>query len=81
MLEMRPGCECCDGDLPPDAEARICSLECTFCVSCAEDVLGGVCPNCGCDLTPRPKRAARLLDRYPPATQRTVKQAGCAPAR
>ena len=32
MLELRPGCECCDKDLPPDSmEARICSYECTFC--------------------------------------------------
>jgi hypothetical protein len=32
MLELRPGCECCDKDLPPDAlDARICSFECTFC--------------------------------------------------
>ncbi|HEX9748758.1 MAG TPA: DUF1272 domain-containing protein, partial [Methylomirabilota bacterium] len=30
MLELRPGCECCDRDLPPGAEdARICSFECT----------------------------------------------------
>ena len=42
MLQIRPGCECCDTDLPPDSsEARICSFECTFCASCAETVLGG----------------------------------------
>lgn len=30
MLEMRPGCECCDKDLPPDSvDARICTFECT----------------------------------------------------
>ncbi|WP_353245972.1 DUF1272 domain-containing protein, partial [Limnohabitans sp.] len=40
MLQLRPSCECCDKDLPPDAtEARICSFECTFCASCAENVL------------------------------------------
>ena len=30
MLELRPNCECCDKDLPPEsAEARICTFECT----------------------------------------------------
>ncbi|MGO7163955.1 DUF1272 domain-containing protein, partial [Rhizobium johnstonii] len=30
MLELRPNCECCDKDLPPDSiEARICTYECT----------------------------------------------------
>ena len=48
MLELRPGCECCDRDLPPDSdEARVCSFECTFCRNCAEGVLKGRCPNCG----------------------------------
>ncbi|MGO8462664.1 DUF1272 domain-containing protein, partial [Rhizobium ruizarguesonis] len=28
MLELRPNCECCDKDLPPDSiEARICTYE------------------------------------------------------
>jgi len=32
MLQLRPSCECCDRDLPPDSsEAMICSFECTFC--------------------------------------------------
>jgi uncharacterized protein len=45
MLELRPGCECCDRDLPPaSADARICSYECTFCADCAETVLKGICP-------------------------------------
>ncbi len=48
MLELRPNCECCDRDLPPDsADARICSFECTFCSSCSEGTLKGICPNCG----------------------------------
>jgi hypothetical protein len=42
MLELRPGCECCDRDLPPDStEALICTFECTFCTTCAHDKLGG----------------------------------------
>jgi hypothetical protein len=32
MLQLRPDCECCDADLPPDSgDAPICSFECTFC--------------------------------------------------
>jgi uncharacterized protein len=34
-LQLRPNCEYCDKDLPPDApNARICSYECTFCADC-----------------------------------------------
>ncbi|MEP6689201.1 MAG: DUF1272 domain-containing protein [Gemmatimonadales bacterium] len=48
MLELRPTCENCNNALPPASlDARICSYECTFCVSCVEGVLGNVCPNCG----------------------------------
>jgi len=57
MLELRPGCECCDRDLPPDsAAARICSFECTFCSDCAETRLANRCPNCGGELLRRPVR-------------------------
>ena len=59
MLELRPNCELCDKDLPPDAaEARICSYECTFCASCVDSVLHDVCPNCGGGFQPRPIRPA-----------------------
>jgi hypothetical protein len=48
MLELRPGCECCDKDLPPEAaDAMICTFECTFCRDCVDTRLGGRCPNCG----------------------------------
>lgn len=78
MLSLRPNCECCDRDLPPSSpDARICTFECTFCVSCAEDVLAGTCPNCGGNLVPRPIRPARLLHKYPASTQRVVKEHGC----
>jgi hypothetical protein len=81
MLQMRPGCECCDKDLPPEStEARICSFECTFCASCAESVLGGACPNCGGSFAPRPTRARAKLDKYPASTERIYKPAGCAKA-
>ena len=56
-LEMRDQCERCGVGLAQDAEAVICSYECTFCQPCAE-AMGFVCPNCGGELVPRPKRAA-----------------------
>ncbi len=60
MLELRPNCELCDKDLPPAAaDARICTYECTFCAACVEDVLHGVCPNCGGGFEARPIRPAR----------------------
>jgi len=78
MLELRPNCECCDRDLPPDAvEARICSYECTFCRDCAEGVLGGRCPNCGGELVQRPIRPTDRLLRHPASTQRVLKPQGC----
>ncbi|MFM7848618.1 MAG: DUF1272 domain-containing protein [Rubrivivax sp.] len=81
MLELRPGCECCDRDLPPESkEARICSFECTFCAPCAESKLGGICPNCGGELVPRPRRPAAKLAKNPPTAQRTFKPEGCAKA-
>lgn len=81
MLELRPGCECCDKDLPPDStEARICSFECTFCATCADTVLAGKCPNCGGELLARPRRPADKLAKNPPATKRTWNPAGCGKA-
>ena len=74
MLQMRPNCECCDVDLPPQSdEARICSFECTFCAACAEQRLGGKCPNCGGTLVIRPTRAAALLAKFPASTERVLK--------
>ena len=57
MLELRPNCEYCDRDLPPDdTEARICTYECTFCADCVATKLHTVCPNCGGGFAPRPIR-------------------------
>ncbi len=79
MLELRPNCECCERDLSPDStEARICSFECTFCASCAETKLGGICPNCGGDLVMRPRRPASKLVDYPASATRVFKPQGCA---
>lgn len=59
MLEMRPNCEWCDRDLPPNGpDARICTYECTFCAGCVERHLENVCPNCGGGFERRPIRPA-----------------------
>ncbi len=79
MLKLRPSCECCDRDLPPDSpDARICSFECTFCVGCATEQLKGICPNCGGELTPRPRRPMNKLAASPGSTHRVFKPHGCA---
>jgi uncharacterized protein len=78
MLALRPNCECCDKDLPPDAQdAMICTFECTFCRDCVEGKLGGRCPNCGGNFAPRPIRPAEKLAKYPPSTTRVLKPQGC----
>lgn len=78
MLELRPGCECCDVDLPPDSmDARICTYECTFCARCTETKLLGVCPNCGGELVRRPRRPAARLVKDPASTKRVHKPQGC----
>ncbi|NQZ11872.1 MAG: DUF1272 domain-containing protein [Algicola sp.] len=77
MLEIRPNCECCDKDLPPDSiEAMICTYECTFCKNCVDEILSNVCPNCGGGFCPRPirpKMACRpglSIAHQPASTQR-----------
>lgn len=80
MLQMRPNCECCGRDLPPDStEAMICSFECTWCAACAQAVLGGTCANCKGVLAPRPTRSAELQKKYPASTERIIR-AGCTSA-
>ena len=71
MLELRPNCECCDVDLPPQVNnAMIYSFECTFCSDCAHEVLHNRCPNCGGEFVPRPRRPEDALTRHPASTQR-----------
>ena len=83
MLKLKPNCECCDKDLPPDAvDATMCSFECTFCSDCvANRLAGGRCPNCGGELVRRPVRPAALLATYPASEERVLKaHAGCGKA-
>jgi uncharacterized protein len=54
-LEMRRECEKCRAELTHDSAAFICSYECTFCPSCTS-IMNKVCPNCGGELAPRPRR-------------------------
>lgn len=74
MLEIRPNCEHCNKELPFDtSEAMICTFECTFCETCATEILKNSCPNCGGNFTQRPIRPKNLLEKYPPSTQRIYK--------
>ncbi len=78
MLQLRPNCECCGKDLPPEsAEAMICSFECTFCADCAQYVLRGECPNCGGELVRRPIRPREKLLQHPASTRRILKPERC----
>lgn len=77
MLELRPNCEYCDKDLPPDStEACICTYECTFCRDCVDTVLHNVCPNRGGGLPLAPSGRAPSAGRgvslahQPAGTQR-----------
>lgn len=74
MLELRPNCENCDRDLPPEAsDAMICTFECTFCRKCVDEVFESVCPNCGGNLEPRPIRPKAMLDRHPASSKRITR--------
>ena len=68
-LEMRGVCERCGNALAPDAEAYICSFECTFCPTCTQE-MQAVCPNCGGELLRRPRRA------HVPSPTAVAEQAG-----
>jgi hypothetical protein len=79
MLDLRPNCECCNRDLPPEStSAMICSFECTFCADCVETRLGGTCPNCGGGFSARPIRPDHFLADYPASTKRIHNPKGCA---
>jgi len=73
MLELRPNCERCDKDLPPDSkDAMICSFECTFCKDCVANELKGVCPNCGGNFVSRPIRPTTHLIKNPASKKRVL---------
>lgn len=75
MLILKPNCECCDTDLPPESRvAFMCSFECTFCQDCAEGHFATTCPNCGGELVRRPIRPADKLVLSPASRKRFVKE-------
>lgn len=81
LLDLRPNCECCDVDLPPEGgDARICTFECTYCATCATG-LGNVCPNCEGNLVARPVRPeggpTGGLGAFPGSTERVVSDREC----
>jgi len=80
MLEMRPGCECCDRDLSPSTDAAyICSFECTWCPECVDGFENRRCPNCGGELVLRPTRSPEKLLGSPASTVRVLAE-DCVPA-
>lgn len=62
MLHLKETCELCAKILTKDSlEAFICSYECTFCATCANERLKRVCPNCDGDLQKRPSRKKNVF--------------------
>lgn len=59
-LQMKAACEKCQQSLPHEAEAYICSYECTFCATCTT-AMASRCPNCRGELLRRPRRAPRAV--------------------
>lgn len=59
MLAMKTICERCRTSLDNASAATICSYECTFCVDCSA-AMDNECPNCGGELTARPRRTAEV---------------------
>jgi len=77
MLRLRPNCECCNKDLPPESkEALICSFECTFCRSCAETIL-----KAGAQTAVESSFSTASpwgkLQKFPASTERVYKPDGC----
>lgn len=78
-MKLKPNCECCDRDLPPDSQqAMICTFECTFCSDCARSVFQGHCPNCKGNLVTRPIRPTAMLQKYPASHERHLRSQPCA---
>jgi len=73
-MEIRLNCEHCDRSLPNESdEAMLCSLDCTFCNHCVDNVLKNVCPNCGGGFEKRPTRPKHYLSKYPARADKVLK--------
>ncbi|RYE41208.1 MAG: DUF1272 domain-containing protein [Hyphomicrobiales bacterium] len=57
MLAMKTNCERCRTSLDNASAATICIHECTSCVDCSA-AMDNESPNCGGELTARPRRLA-----------------------
>lgn len=68
-LELKSHCERCGQAIAREDKAYICVYECTFCHACTL-WMGFVCPNCGGELTrrPRPKGAEKAVESNPADT-------------
>lgn len=74
MLEIRPNCEHCGKGLPnTSTEAMICSFECTYCKTCALEIFENVCPSCSGNFVNRPIRPSKMIEKYPPSTDKVFK--------
>src|ERR1700722_3747461 len=69
QLQMKTRCGKCGTLRRGDAQAYICSFECTFCYVCAAESQGN-CPNCSGELVRRPRRSV------PVGTTETTETAG-----
>ena len=66
MLKLKPNCETCETPLiNGEADAYICTFECTFCAPCTENQHKGICPNCGGNLVLRPTRPNKYMENNP----------------
>lgn len=73
-MEIRLNCENCEKALPNESDqAMICSLDCTFCKDCVENILQNVCPNCGGGFEKRPTRPKKYLEKYPARMDKVLK--------
>lgn len=77
MLMLKPNCECCDADLPPESlDARMCTFECTYCATCATE-MDNTCKNCGGNLVVRPIRPPAFLEKNPASAERVFNPHNC----
>lgn len=71
----------CDRAPPPAAAAMICVFECTFCPDCDADVFGGICPDCGGEVVPRPAWPEPRFAANPPSSRRIGRDGAACAAR
>ena len=75
-LVMKAECERCLARLAAAGHAFICSYECTFCPTCAQE-LGAICPNCSGELVSRPRRLGGATDVPPDTAMATPQPPAC----